>query len=244
MKTLHKSRAGVARARFPSEGEGLMALDDRLARPPTAPEPAAGGWFYCLPAGMVLRSGKRPAAGPEKTLWLETGRAFPLGHPTTRLCLDLLTGALAERSGKSLAEVGCGSGVICVAAAALGVPAVTAVDIDARAVLITRKNAHANGFGQAVTVVQGSPECLRGRFELVVANLPWDVQVAKAPELARLTETHGRLILSGFRDNQEEALLDQYRSLGRTLQRRLVKYFDHPELPPGLSFNWVAWLLS
>jgi len=55
-------------------------------------------------------------------LVIKSGRAFPLGHPTTRLCLDLLTGALAERPVASLAEVGCGSGVICLAAAALGVP--------------------------------------------------------------------------------------------------------------------------
>ena len=93
-------------------------------------------------------------------------------------------------------------------------------------------------------MVQGSSECLQARFDLVVANLPWEVQVDKVSELHRLTATGGRLILSGFRDNQEEPLLESYQQLGWTLSRRLVKYFTHPELPPHISFNWVAWLLE
>ena len=93
-------------------------------------------------------------------------------------------------------------------------------------------------------MIQGSSDCLRGSFGLVAANLPWEVQMDQAAELHRLAAPHGRLILSGFRDNQEEELLANYWSLGRTLSRRLVKYFTHPELPPNISFNWAAWLLE
>jgi hypothetical protein len=66
----------------------------------------------------------------------------------------------------------------------------------------------------------------------------------KLAELHRLAAPHGRLILSGFRDNQEEQLLANYRSWGRTLSRRLVHYFTHPELSSNISFNWAAWLLE
>jgi ribosomal protein L11 methylase PrmA len=209
-------------------------------------EPASSGWFYRLGPGLVLgdRRQEPGAFASEKVLLIKSGRAFPLGHPTTRLCLDLLTGALAERPGSSLVEVGCGTGVLCLAAAALGVSQVTGLDIDGRAVRATRKNARDNGLAGAIRVIQGSSECLQARFDLVLANLPWEVQMDKVSELHRLTATGGRLILSGLRDNQEEPLLERYQQLGWTLSRRLVKYFTHPELPPHISFNWVAWLLE
>jgi ribosomal protein L11 methyltransferase len=204
------------------------------------------GWFYRLAPGLVLsdRRQEQGSLASEKVLLIQSGRAFPLGHPTTRLCLDLLTGALAERPGRSLVEVGCGTGVLCLAAAALGVSQVTGLDIDRRAVWATRQNARDNGLAGVINVVQGSCECLQARFELVVANLPWEVQVEKVSELHRLAAAGGRLILSGFLDNQEELLLESYQELGWTLSRRLVKYFTHPELPPDISFNWSAWLLE
>jgi ribosomal protein L11 methylase PrmA len=221
-------------------------INDNHVKKSIAPEPAALGWFYRLSPGLVLgdQRQEKSALASEKTFVIKGGRAFPLGHPTTRLCLDLLTGALAERAGQSLVEVGCGTGVLCLAAAALGVPQVTGLDIDGRAVRATRKNARDNGLAGAINVVLGSTECLKRRFDLVVANLPWEVQVDKVPELHRLAAVKGRMILSGFRDNQEEALRETYHQLGWILSRRLVKYFNHPELPAYISFNWVAWLLE
>jgi ribosomal protein L11 methyltransferase len=143
-----------------------------------------------------------------------------------------------------LVEVGCGTGVICLAAAALRVPRVIGLDLDRQAVRATRKNSRQNGVVGAISVIQGSTECLQARLDLVVANLPWEIQMGKVTELHRLAAKDGRLILSGFRDNQEEPLLASYRTMGWTLNRRLVKYFTHPELPPHISFNWTAWLLE
>jgi ribosomal protein L11 methylase PrmA len=77
-----------------------------------------------------------------------------------------------------------------------------------------------------------------------VANLPWEIQLDQAAQLHRLAARGGRVLLSGFRDNQEEQLLAHYRSLGWTLSRRLATCFTHPELPPHISFNWAAWLLE
>ncbi len=92
--------------------------------------------------------------------------------------------------------------------------------------------------------MQGSTEGLGVPFDLVLANLPWEVQMAKVAELDRLAAAGGRLILAGFRDNQEALLLEGYQGLGWSLKRRLVKDFHHPELPPEISFNWVAWRLE
>lgn len=204
------------------------------------------GWYYRLGPDLLLGD-RQQVEGPstsEKVLIIKTGWAFPLGHPTTRLCLDLLIEALAARPAGSLVEIGCGTGVICLAAAALGVPRVTGLDIEQAAVMSTFQNARDNNLDGAIQVIQGSSECLQARFDLVVANLPWEIQIDKVAELHRLTAPHGRLILSGFRDNQEEQLLSNYQLLSWTLSNRLVKYFTHPELPPHISFNWAAWLLE
>jgi ribosomal protein L11 methyltransferase len=177
-------------------------------------------------------------------LHIRSGEAFPPGHPTTRLCLDLLREALDAASVQSVLDVGCGAGLLSLAAAALRVPRVVGVDIAPAAAHITRENARDNGLAGSLQVVRGSTECLKGPFDLVIANLPWEVQMDKVRELNRLAAFGGRLILSGFRDNQENLLIQSYQSLGWALRRRLIKEFRHPELPPDISFTWVAWWLK
>ena len=66
--------------------------------------------------------------------------------------------------------------------------------------------------------MQGSTECVKGPFDLVIANLPWEVQTHKVPELNRPAAPQGRLILSGFRDNQEDLLIEDYRRRGWSLE--------------------------
>ncbi len=88
------------------------------------------GWSYRLSPRLVLRTRlpERPETG-ERVLLVQSGEAFPPGHPSTRLCLDLLREALAARPVQRLLDVGCGAGVLSLAAAALGVPRVVAVDL-------------------------------------------------------------------------------------------------------------------
>ena len=202
------------------------------------------GLTACRPgwcSGPVSRSGLKPENG---SCWCKAARPFPPGHPSTRLCLDLLREALAARPVQRLLDVGCGAGVLSLAAAALGVPRVVAVDLAWGAARATRENARENGLAESILAVQGSTEGLGVPFDLVLANLPWEVQMAKVAELDRLAAAGGRLILAGFRDNQEALLLEGYQGLGWSLKRRLVKDFHHPELPPEISFNWVAWRLE
>jgi ribosomal protein L11 methyltransferase len=208
-------------------------------------EERQSGWSYRLSPRLVLRTrpARRLEAG-EQALLVQSGGAFPPGHPTTRLCLDLLREALAAGPVNRLLDVGCGAGVLSLTAAALGASCVVAVDLNLAAAQATRQNARANGLAGPLLVVQGSSEGLKGHFDLVVANLPWEVQMDKAEEFDRLGAPAGRLILSGFRDSREELLLEDYRKLGWSLKQRLVKEFFHPELPPEISFNWVAWRLE
>jgi ribosomal protein L11 methyltransferase len=140
--------------------------------------------------------------------------------------------------------VGCGSGVLTLAAAALGADFCLGVDLSRQAVRLARENARENGLAAALRLVQGSTECLRGPFDLVLANLRWPVQMDKVAELGRLAAPAGALILSGFRDVQEAELLAQYRDLGWSLQRRLSRDEWAIEVPPEKSYTWVAWVLQ
>ena len=204
------------------------------------------GWFYRLSPRLILSTRRQPPGieAAAQILYVRSGEAFPPGHPTTRLSLDLLREVLAAAPVKSLVDVGCGAGLLSLAAAALGVPRVLGVDIAPAAAPVTRENARDNGLAGSLQVVRGSTECLKGPFDLVIANLPWEVQMDKVSELNRLAAPGGRLILSGFRDNQEDLLLQDYQKLGWSLAQRLTKDFRHPELPPDISFTWVAWRLE
>lgn len=193
--------------------------------------------------GLLLAAGRERRAPQAGEVYLRRGRAFPVGHPTTRLCLDLLRDLLSSRCPETLLEVGCGCGVLCLAAAALGVGRVIGVDLDPQACLETRENAAANRLDANIKVIQGSTECLRDPFALVVANLPLEVQVAKAAELQRLTAPGGILVLSGFREPEEAVLRQLYPAAVWRRHRRLSHPFHHPELPPQFNFTWVAWEL-
>lgn len=151
---------------------------------------------------------ERPPDGAVAVV-IEPGRAFGTGaHPTTRLCVELL--AALPRS--SLLDIGCGSGVLAVAAAKLAYSPVHAVDVDADAVAVTRQNAEANGV--AVEVMQG--DCRSAPLpatETAVANVTLEVVEGVAARLscARLV-TAGYLAADsphapGFR-HVERALLD------------------------------------
>ena len=192
---------------------------------------------------VTLPEGRQTEPHPH-TLMINPAEAFPPTHPTTHLCLDLLREALDAGRVNHLVDVGCGSGILSLAAAAWGVPRVVGMDNFTGAASITRLNSQGNALAGALLVIQGSTECLKTQFDLVMANLPWEVQMDKAGELDRLVVPEGSLVLSGFRDHQEDPLREHYTRLGWSLNRRLVKYFWHPELPPDISFNWVAWSLK
>jgi ribosomal protein L11 methyltransferase len=187
---------------------------------------------------------KPPAAGPgAQVIKVRPGKAFPPSHPTSRLCLELLQENLPAGPEARVLDVGCGAGVLGLAAAALGAPLVLCLDIAGRAAQVTLENARENGLAGRLRVVQGSTGCVRGCFDLVMANLPWEIQMAEARELSRLAAPAGILMLSGFRHDQEQPLTEMYQTLGWSLGQRRVRDFRHPELPPGFSFTWVAWVL-
>jgi ribosomal protein L11 methyltransferase len=120
---------------------------------------------------------------------VDPGRAFGTGaHPTTRLCLELL-----ERAGRgSLLDVGCGSGVLAIAAAKLGFQPVTAIDEDEAAVDAARANARANGVDIGVRRADALATVLPP-VAVAVANVTRQVVQALAERV-----DCGTLITSGY----------------------------------------------
>ena len=102
--------------------------------------------LHRLTSELVIRSPWRPfrPRPAEQSLVLAGGSAFPPNHPTTRLCLDLLKAAVALQPPGPALDVGCGSGILSLAALSLGVPYAVAVDLAGRAVRQTAANARRN----------------------------------------------------------------------------------------------------
>jgi ribosomal protein L11 methyltransferase len=176
----------------------------------------------------------------ERLLRIRDSRTFPISHPSTRLCLELLILACQERRVDSLLDVGCGSGILALAGAVVGVPFNVGCDLNIAAVQVSRDNARRFHMSHKVFWLQGSTEALKPAFHLIVANLPFPVQMAKREEFGRLVHPRGGLILSGFRDTWEKEIADYYLSQGWRLQRRLTRDLWELELPEDRSYTWVG----
>jgi ribosomal protein L11 methyltransferase len=147
-----------------------------------------------------------PDAPDREVLVIEPGMAFGTGqHDTTRTCLEEIETAVAERQVRSALDVGTGSGVLAMALARLGVLRVVAFDLDAGVLPLARENLARNGAG-AVLLAAGTVGAVRGRFDLVVANLLADALIDEASALAATVAPGGRLIVSGILDSQADTV--------------------------------------
>jgi ribosomal protein L11 methyltransferase len=153
-------------------------------------------------AFLVRPTWSKAVAGDAVELVLDPGMAFGTGlHPTTQQCLEALSTLSLE--GRSVLDVGTGSGILAIAAAKRGASPVVAVDTDALAVDAARENAVRNGV--AIPVAAGSAADVPGRFELVVANIVSPVLQRIAPDLAARLSGDGTLLVAGISAPAEAA---------------------------------------
>jgi ribosomal protein L11 methyltransferase len=159
---------------------------------------------------LVIRpSWRRHRAAPDEiVLALDPGMAFGTGlHPTTRLCLVGLESLAARGAvdGARVLDVGCGSGILGIAAARLGAERVVGLDLDPIAIEATTANARRNRLGRRVTARLGSVPSGEPPFDVVLANLIASVLVTLAGGLAAELRRGGSLLASGiFRDREPE----------------------------------------
>lgn len=149
----------------------------------------------------------------KRVVSIDTGTAFGSGsHQSTRLCLRALVG-LAD--GASVLDVGCGSGVLSVAAMKLGASSVVAIDVATEAIEATVANAAANRV--VVDARHALIDDVDGTFDVVVANIGAAVLRAMAPALAARVAPGGALVLAGLLDEQAPELVAAYGQQGLDL---------------------------
>jgi ribosomal protein L11 methyltransferase len=143
---------------------------------------------------------------------IDPERAFGSGaHPSTRLLLAVLDQLVA--GGERVLDVGCGSGVLAIAALALGAAEAVGVDVDRAAVAATRANAERNGVAGRLSVADVLDE-IGGTYDLVLANMLQSQLVAAAPVVAGVLAPGGTLALSGMLAGQRDEVLAAYRRAG------------------------------
>lgn len=152
-------------------------------------------------------------AESEVVVSLDPGMAFGTGHhPTTRRCLELLEQIVVP--GMDVLDVGCGSGILSIAASKLGARGVTALEIDAVAAQAAVTNVAENEVSSMVRALEGTlphAEVPSKFYDVVVANISAKVISELAADLVKAARPSGRLIVSGIltenRTGVEDALI-------------------------------------
>ncbi|MBV8712129.1 MAG: 50S ribosomal protein L11 methyltransferase [Solirubrobacterales bacterium] len=169
--------------------------------------------------------------GTEVELVIDPGQAFGTGsHATTRLCLELM---LSLRGGGALVDLGCGSGVLAIAAARLGWAPVVALDNDPAAVDAAASNARVNGVSESIDVRRHD---LRvdpvASAETVVANLVRALLLGWAARLAEVAERPARVIAGGLLVHEADEVAGAFGAAGLA------------EVERRESGDWTALLLG
>jgi len=154
----------------------------------------------------------------QTALFIDPQDAFGDGnHPSTRLALRLLDELLGQTYGPAnrihgwVLDAGCGSGVLALAAAALGGLKALGVDLDPKAIEAAQENLRHNpGPGAKVSLALGDLSCARGPFCVVLANLVYPVHMRVCHALWAAVAPGGWLILSGFCDSHKDSILRFY----------------------------------
>ena len=164
--------------------------------------------------GQAKYAGKVP-------LILEPGLTFGTGsHATTRLCLTALEETI--HGGERVLDLGCGSGILSIAALRLGAEHAFACDIDEKCVEVAYENAALNGIGKdRYTVLVGDVlsngalrEALGGGYDVVVANIVADVIIGLAPMVRQFLKPGGLFLCSGIIDTRAGEVADALRQNG------------------------------
>lgn len=206
-----------------------------------------GARLLVVPVLEAEVRGESTEFGPDVLpLYIQPGMAFGTSsHPTTRMCLELLEQYM--RTGVTVLDVGCGTGILAIAAAKLGAVRVHAIDIDPAAIQVARTNLAHNQVSSKVTLQQGSldvvnSEDLRGafdipdnssptgppstriQFDLILANLLAGViKELIQTGISELLGREGVLIASGIRSSELESIQAAILGSGLRLDQSVEK---------------------
>jgi ribosomal protein L11 methyltransferase len=217
-RALRAALAGIGEPRF-----ALLPPKDWVAESRKSLPPITAGRFYLRGSHI-----EGPTPRGRHALLIDAGAAFGTGrHETTRGCLLALDRlARAGHEFQRILDLGCGSGVLALAAAKLWQGQVLGADNDPDAVRVARENAALNGLAQRIHVLRSQgfgAAGLRRRspFDLILANILAGPLVRLAPGLARHLAPGGRAVLSGLLASQEAEVLAAQHRQGLVLDSRL-----------------------
>jgi ribosomal protein L11 methyltransferase len=161
---------------------------------------------------------------PMDRLVIEPGLAFGTGlHPTTRMCLTLLAQCVTPDQNGNILDVGCGSGILSLAALKFGAATAVGIDIDPKAVQEAAKNAALNGLHEKGRFLEGTLNMISGQFTWIAANVFLDPLIEMMPMLAERLAPQGHIMLSGVLESQERSLRHAMQAAQLNVQRRLTE---------------------
>ena len=160
----------------------------------------------------------------ERVIMLDPGMAFGTGHhPTTRMCIEQLDAHVTP--GIDVLDVGCGSGVLSIAAVRLGARHVFGLEIDSVAVNVAKQNVRDNGVQHTVRVVQGTlphPDIKPAAYGVAVANISAKVISEFAPHLVGAVRDGGKVITSGILLSSKDMVAQSLADAGAELEQTFV----------------------
>jgi ribosomal protein L11 methyltransferase len=157
-------------------------------------------------------------------IMIDSGMAFGTGHhETTRTCLAHIEKISGRHAGKSLLDIGTGTGILAIGASKMGFLHIVAVDTDPIAVNAARENITLNG-AKNIEIKEGSISVVEGMFDVIIANLISSTLIEIAPEVVSHLSADCIVILSGMLAGEEDMVADAYRKAGLDLKE---KSFDN-----------------
>lgn len=174
----------------------------------------------------IVPSWHTPPQTDAVNLILDPGLAFGTGtHPTTALCLEWLDqlaveGTLADQN---VLDIGCGSGILAIAALKLGARHADGTDIDPQALQASRDNAERNHIAEHDLALYYPEQLTGGPYPVVTANILAGPLVELAPMIAGHIAPKGRLALSGILANQAQDVLRAYESEGMMMDEPVIR---------------------
>ena len=156
-----------------------------------------------------------------KTVFLmDSGVAFGTGqHETTSMCLEILE--KLDLTGKTVLDVGCGSGILGLCALLLGAQSAELVDIDVQATNVALHNAEINGLTQKCIFKTGNlTDQTKGTFDIVFANLTADILAILRNDISQVVQRGTLLVLSGILDVKLNGVLSLYSDIFEVIEIR------------------------